>query len=57
MDVLFEHNLEKQSSNYEGLTDNYIRVIAESLQDIKGEILPVKLKAIKEDYIEGELDS
>jgi threonylcarbamoyladenosine tRNA methylthiotransferase MtaB len=55
LDVLFEHKVEGQSSIYEGLTDNYIRVFAASEQDIKGIILPVELKAIKEDHMEGML--
>jgi threonylcarbamoyladenosine tRNA methylthiotransferase MtaB len=55
LDVLFEHKVEGQSSGYEGLTDNYIRVIVASEQDIKGIILPVELKAIKEDHMEGTL--
>lgn len=56
MDVLFEQKAEEGSSRYEGLTDNYIRVIAESAEDIKGEIKAVKLTAIKEDYVEGIIE-
>ena len=55
MDVLFEYMIDEQGSVYEGHTDNYIRVFAESEQDIKGMILPVELKAVKEDYVEGKL--
>jgi threonylcarbamoyladenosine tRNA methylthiotransferase MtaB len=55
MDVLFEYMIDKQGRIYEGHTDNYIRVFAVSEKDIKGIICPVELKAIKEDYIEGEL--
>ena len=55
MDVLFEYMIDEQGSIYEGHTDNYIRVFAESEQDIKGMILPVELKAVKEDYVEGKL--
>ena len=55
MDVLFEYMIDEQNSIYEGHTDNYIRVFATSEQDIKGMILPVELKAIKEDYVEGKL--
>lgn len=55
MDVLFEYMLDKQGSIYEGHTDNYIRVLAVSDKDIKGTICPVQLKAIKEDYVQGEL--
>lgn len=55
MDVLFEQKLE-DSSSYEGLTDNYIRVLAESSADIKGKLLSVKLVSIKQDYIEGIIE-
>lgn len=55
MDVLFEQNISEQSGNYEGHTDNYIRVVAVSKNDVKGKILPVKLLALKEDYMEGSI--
>lgn len=55
MDVLFEFMIDPQNNIYEGHTDNYIRVFAASEQNIKGMILPVELKAIKEDYVEGKL--
>lgn len=55
MTVLFEQKVAEDSSCFEGLTDNYIRVIAETPTDIKGKILPVKLTALKEDYMEGIL--
>lgn len=55
MDVLFEFMIDAQKNIYEGHTDNYIRVFAVSDQNIKGMILPVELKAINEDYVEGKL--
>jgi threonylcarbamoyladenosine tRNA methylthiotransferase MtaB len=55
MDVLFEFMIDAQNNIYEGHTDNYIRVFAVSEQNIKGMILPVELKAINEDYVEGKL--
>lgn len=55
MDVLFEYMIDKQGKIYEGHTDNYIRVLAVSEKEIKGIICPVELKAIKEDYVEGEI--
>ena len=55
MDVLFEYMIHEQGSIYEGHTDNYIRVFAESVKDIKGIICTVELKAIKEDYVEGKI--
>lgn len=53
VDVLFEHKMGENSNSYEGHTDNYIRVIAQSTDDIKGKIKPVKLISIKEDYLKG----
>jgi len=53
VDVLFEHKMGENSNSYEGHTDNYIRVIAQSTDDIKGKIKSVKLISIKEDYLEG----
>ncbi len=56
VDVLFEHKMGENSNSYEGHTDNYIRVIAQSTDDIKGKIKPVKLISIKEDYLEGIIE-
>ncbi|NLM44539.1 MAG: hypothetical protein GX201_11090, partial [Clostridiales bacterium] len=44
------------SKYYEGLTDNYIRVIAEAAYDIKGEIIDTQLKSIKGDIMVGILE-
>lgn len=55
MDVLFEQRVDNKDDEYEGLTDNYIRIIVSSQQDLKGKLLPVKLLSLKEDYIEGML--
>ena len=55
MMVLFEQKINEQSNAYEGLTDNYIRVVAESEADVKGKLLPVKLVALKDDYLEGNI--
>lgn len=53
MDVLFEQGFNEEKDSYEGLTDNYIRVVAVSNEDIKGKILTVELKKLKEDHVEG----
>ncbi|SHK14481.1 tRNA (N(6)-L-threonylcarbamoyladenosine(37)-C(2))-methylthiotransferase MtaB [Tepidibacter formicigenes] len=52
MPVLFEQKLE--NGYYEGLTPNYIRVLVKE-EDIEGKILNVKLKEIKEEFVEGIL--
>ena len=53
--VLFEQELKKKKGFYEGLTHNYIRVIAESAYDINGRILETVLKEAKDDYAIGKL--
>lgn len=56
VNVLFEQKLEEDDNTYEGLTDNYIRVIAQSKDDIKGKIISVKLILVKADYMEGIIE-
>ena len=41
----------------EGLTDNYIRVIAFRDKNIKGSILPLHLESVYEDHMEGKIYS
>lgn len=53
--VLFEQEFKNKKSFYEGLTHNYIRVIAESAYDINGKILETVLKEAKDDYAVGKL--
>lgn len=55
INVLFEQELKKKKGFYEGLTHNYIRVIAESAYDINGRILETVLKEAKDDYAIGKL--
>ncbi|HWR62114.1 MAG TPA: tRNA (N(6)-L-threonylcarbamoyladenosine(37)-C(2))-methylthiotransferase MtaB, partial [Clostridia bacterium] len=51
MKVLYENSFGEKSDLFEGLTDNYIRVVSESQEDIKGKIIETRLVALKEDYI------
>ena len=53
MDVLFENN--KGDDLYEGLTDNYIRVLTKGNESIRNAILSVKLKELKGLYVLGEI--
>ena len=51
--VLFE---QKAGDNkYEGLTENYVKVIVESDNDISEQILKVKIKDVKNEFLEGIL--
>ena len=53
--VLYEQPFDGQKSLFEGLTDNYIRVVSESREDIKGKIIETVLAELKEDYITGRI--
>lgn len=53
MKVLFEQSVD--SNNYEGLTNNYLRVVVSSDKDLQGEILNVLIKEVKNEYVIGEL--
>ncbi|RDY24059.1 tRNA (N(6)-L-threonylcarbamoyladenosine(37)-C(2))-methylthiotransferase MtaB [Romboutsia maritimum] len=53
VEILFEQNI--ADNKYEGLTPNYIRVVAESDKDIQGKILKVKITDVKHEYVEGIL--
>ena len=55
LDVLYEQKFGKDTSLFEGLTDNYIRVVARSIKDIKGEILKTQLESLKDEYCTGTL--
>lgn len=54
-EVLFEQEDPKRPGYYEGLTDNYIRVFASSDEDIKGKVLPILLKKVCAEHMEGSL--
>jgi len=53
--VLYEQPFDGQKSLFEGLTDNYIRVVSESREDIKGKIIETVLAELKEDYMTGRI--
>ena len=56
MKVLYEHSIDDKHSLFEGLTDNYIRVVSESQEDIKGKIIETTLLELKKDYLEGKIE-
>jgi threonylcarbamoyladenosine tRNA methylthiotransferase MtaB len=53
LEVLFEERMEKDF--YEGLTENYIKVWAKSVEDLHNKLLPVRLEQNTQDYIIGKL--
>ena len=54
--VLYEQPIDEKDSLYEGLTDNYIRVVSESQSDIKGKIIETILTELKEDSMIGKIE-
>ncbi len=55
MKVLYEKQTDDKSLVFEGLTDNYIRVVTESHRDLKGKLIETALMEIKEDYLVGKV--
>ncbi|WP_455542307.1 tRNA (N(6)-L-threonylcarbamoyladenosine(37)-C(2))-methylthiotransferase MtaB [Intestinibacter sp.] len=51
--VLFEQKV--GDNKYEGLTENYVKVIVESDKDISEQILKVRIKDVKNEFLEGIL--
>jgi threonylcarbamoyladenosine tRNA methylthiotransferase MtaB len=55
--VLFEREVKKGEGIYEGLTTNYVRVLAKADEDIHNRILEVKITAVNdgEAAVDGEI--
>lgn len=53
MKVLYEQSIDEKNSIFEGLTENYIRVVSESQENLKGKIIEVTLLELKENYMIG----
>ena len=56
MPVLFEQEVKTMEGFVEGLTANYIRVVCKGDNVIKGQIKKVKLLAVNENYLTGEME-
>ncbi len=56
LDVLVERSYKKRPGYWQGITDNYLRVIFPSQEkELRGELLPVRMiRLAEEDLIEGE---
>ncbi len=55
MNVLYEQKSKNKPDEYEGYTDNYIKVIGKSLKDIEGEFHMTRLTECMDEYIIGEV--
>jgi threonylcarbamoyladenosine tRNA methylthiotransferase MtaB len=53
--VLWEPGKGKDAGEWSGLTDNYLRVKTQSGRDLGNEITDVRLVALDEDWITGEV--
>jgi len=54
-EVYFEQESPCGAQTYEGYTQHYIRVVAHGQRDLKGQILKVELKEVKDDYMVGKV--
>lgn len=55
LDVLVEQRFQDEGSLYEGLTDNYIRVVFPGCEDLRGKIVKVKTARQKGAILEGNI--
>ncbi len=55
MEVLFEQLAEKEEDLWEGLTDNYIRVLVKSNDDLKGEFVDVRMVKLRGTSLLGKI--
>jgi len=55
MDVLFEHKPDKKTGLLKGLTGNYLSVLASGEKSFAGQIMTVKIKAIEDKFLSGEI--
>jgi threonylcarbamoyladenosine tRNA methylthiotransferase MtaB len=56
-EVYFEQESPYGPQSYEGYTQHYIRVVANSQGDLKGQILKVLLKEVRDDYMVAEVQN
>lgn len=55
MSVLYEEKVSSSENSYVGYTENYIKVITESSEDIRGEIVPTKVVAVEAEHMIGKI--
>lgn len=55
MSVLYEEKASESENSYVGYTENYLKVITKSEEDISGKIVPTKVIAVEAEHILGEL--
>lgn len=55
MNVLYEEKISKDEDAYVGYTENYIKVITKSKDNLSGKIIPTKVVAIEDEQMIGEI--
>lgn len=55
MSVLYEEKVSGSENSYVGYTENYLKVITESNEDISGKIVPTKVVAVEAEHMLGEI--
>ncbi len=56
MKVLYEEAISGKENTYVGYTENYIKVITESDENLEGKIVPTKLVAVKQENMVGIIE-
>lgn len=56
MRVLYEEAISGKENTYVGYTENYIKVITESDENLEGKIVPTKLAAVKQENMVGIIE-
>ncbi len=56
MRVLYEEAISGKENTYVGYTENYIKVITESDENLEGKIVPTKLAAVKQENMIGIIE-
>lgn len=57
LEVLVEQRHSKRSKFYEGLTDNYLRVLVPGSNDMRGRFVTARLEKVKGEYLQGNLNN
>lgn len=57
LEVLVEQRHSKRSKFYEGLTDNYLRVLVPGSENMRGRFTPARMERVKGEYLLGNLNN
>ena len=57
LEILIEHSRDKDSGLLKGLSDNYISVLMDETDDLKGKLVKVKIKQVETNFTVGEAEN